>query len=96
MQIELSKLHVGADTKQCGGTRHERVVGWKRDVTSFNQFHDFVLLAFVLQLQVLRVEIEGRIRVVVDIEVHLVAHLGIHREIDFLVEVEAGHLAITF
>ena len=89
LQVEFSKLQVGADTEQCGGTRHERVVGWKRNVTRFNQFHDFVLLTFVLQFQVLRVEIESGIRVVVDVEVHLVTHLRVHREVDFLVELEA-------
>ena len=95
LQVEFSKLQVRTDTEQGGGTRHERVVGWKRDVTCFNQFHDFVLLALVLQFQVLRVEVEGRIRVVVDVEVHLVAHLRVHREVDFLVEVETRHLAVA-
>ena len=48
-----------------------------------------------MQFEVLRVEVEGRFGVVVEVEVHLVAHLAVDAEIDFLVEIEAEHLAVA-
>ena len=43
----------------------------------------------------MRVEVEGGIGVVVQVHVHLVAHLTIQTQVDLLVEVETGGLAVT-
>ena len=53
---------------------HERRVGGERHVAALDELDDLVLLAVILQLHVLRVEVEGGVGVVVEVHVHLVAH----------------------
>ena len=48
-----------------------------------------------MQLEILSVEVESRFRIIVKVEVHLVAHLAVDADIDFLVEIEAEHLAVA-
>ena len=95
LQLELTKLHIRADTKQAAGTLDERVVGGERDIASLNEFDDFVLLALVAQLQVLGIPVGGGIGVVVERHVDLIAHLTRHIDIDFLVEVDGLGLTVA-
>ena len=95
LQLQLAKLHVGAQTEQTAGTLHQRVVRGERHVTALHQFDDFVLLALVAQLQVLRVEVEGGIGVVVQRHIDLVAYLTRHVQVDLLVEVHRCRLTVT-
>ena len=95
LQLQPAELHVRADTEQAGGALYQRVVRREGHVTGLHELDDLVLLAVVFQLQVLRVEVEGGISVVVQVHVHLVAHLAVHVQVDFLVKVEGGRLAVT-
>ena len=95
LQVQLAELKVGANAEQRGGTLNQRVVGRERDVTGFNQLHDLVFLTLIFQFQVLRVEVKGGVCVVTQVEVHLVADLGVHRQVYFLVEIEAGGFAVA-
>ena len=95
LQLQLAELHVGTDAEKAAGTLHQRVVRGEGDVAGLDELDNLVLLAVVLQLQVLCVEVEGGVGVVVEVEVHLVADLGIGTEVDFLVEVEARGLTVT-
>ena len=65
LQFQLAELHVGAYTEQTGGALYQRVVAGEGDVTSLDELDDFVLLAVIVQLQVLRVKVEGGVGVVV-------------------------------
>ena len=67
-------------------------VGGHADVAAFDEFDDLVLLAVVLQFHLLGVHVHGGFGVVVDVHVHLVAHLTCDAEVDLLVEVEAEGL----
>ena len=95
MQFQFAKLHVSADTKQARGSFYQRVVRGEAYISALHQFDDFVFLAVILQFHVLCVEVKGGIRVVVQVHVHLVAHLAVHVQVDFLVEVKTGGLAVT-
>ena len=95
LQFQLTKLHIGTDTKQAAGTLDERVVGGERDIAGLNEFDDFVLLALVAQLQVLGIPVGSGIGVVVERHVDLIAHLTRHIDIDFLVEVDGLGLTVA-
>ena len=95
MQLQLAKLHVCTYTKQAAGTFYQRVIRGEGDVTRFNELDNLVFLAFVAQLQVLAIKVEGSIGVIVQRHIHLVAHLTRDVDIDFLVEVNGLGLAIT-
>ena len=56
------------------------------------EFDDFILLAVVFQFQGLLVEVYRGIRVVVQLQVDLVAHATLHVQVDFLVEVKSEGL----
>ena len=88
-------MHVSTETKETGGSLHQRVVRWEGHAACLHQFDYLVFLAFVFQFQVLRVEIEGRIRVIAQVHVHLVAHLSVHAQVYLLVEVQAGGPAVS-
>lgn len=86
LQLEFAKLHIGSNTKQTAGAFDERRVGREGDVARLNEFDDFIFLAVVLQFHVLCIEIEGSIGVVIQVHVHLIAHLSVDVEIDFLIK----------
>ena len=94
LQLQFAKLHVRTDTKQAAGTLHQRVVRGEGDVTCLHQLDNLVFLAFVAQLDVLRVEIEGSVGIVVQRHVHLVAHLTRHVQVDLLVEVDGFGITV--
>ena len=95
LELELAKLHVGSDTKEAAGSLDERGVGWEGYVARLHELDDLVLLAIILQLHVLRIIVEGGIGVIVQVHVHLVAHLTVHVEVDFLVKVHHRGLAVA-
>ena len=74
---------------------HQRVVRWEGDVTCLHQLDNLVLLAVVLQLQALGVKLKGGVGVVVQLQVHLVAHASIDAQVDFLVKVEGRGLTVA-
>ena len=90
---QFAELQVGAQAEQAAHTRHQPHVAGKRHIAGLYEFDDIILLAVILEFEVLRVIVEGGLGVVVEVHVHLVAHLSRKREIDFLVEVETKGLA---
>ena len=95
LQLELAKLPVAADAEECRSTVYERRVAGEGDVARLYELDDLVFLAVVLQLHVLRVEVEGGVGVVVEVHVHLVAHLAVDTEVDLLVEVHLRRLTVA-
>ena len=95
LQLEFAKLQVGAQAEERAGALHERRVAGERYVTAFHELYDLILLAVVLQLHVLRVEVEGGVGVVVQVHVHLVAHLTVDVEVNLLVEVHRCLVAVA-
>ena len=95
LQRQLAKLHVGAYAEEARCAVNERIVRGEGDVAGLHQLDNLVFLAVVLQLQVLRVEVERRIGVVVQVHVHLVAHLSVDAQVDFLVEIEGGGVTVA-
>ena len=95
LQLEFAKLHIGSNTKQTAGTFDERRVGREGDVARLNEFDDFIFLAVVLQFHVLCIEIEGGIGVVIQVHVHLIAHLSVDVEIDFLIKIHHRRLSVA-
>ncbi len=79
LQLEFSKLHIGSQTEEAAGTLDKRRVAREGNVARLNQLDDFILLAVILQLHVLRIIVEGGIGVVIQVEVHLVANLTVFR-----------------
>ena len=95
LQFEFAKLHIGSYTKQTAGTLDERRVGREGDVARLNEFDDFIFLAVVLQFHVLCIKIEGSIGVVIQIHIHLIAHLSVDVEIDFLIKIHHRRLTVA-
>ena len=89
---ELAELHGGLDTEQGRAASYERRPGGHAHVTGLDVLDNFVLLALVLQFEVLGVEVESGIGIVVHVERHLVAHLGRDRSLYLFVKVEIGFL----
>ena len=77
LQFQLAELEVCAQTEQTAHTRNQTHVAGEGYISCLDELDDFVLLAIVLQLHVLRVEVEGGFCVVIQIQVYLVAHLTI-------------------
>ena len=92
LQFQFPELYVGTQTEQAAYAWHQAHVAGERYVTGFNEFDNLVFLAVVLQLHHLRVKVEGSLRIVVQVQVDLVAHLTVHAQVNFLVEVEAYSL----
>ena len=95
LQLQLAELPVGAQAEERCSAVDKRVVRGERDVAGLDELDDLVLLALIFQLEVLCVEVEGGVGVVVEVHVHLVAHLTVDREVDLLVEVEGRRLAVA-
>ena len=93
--LKFAELHVGANAEERRCAANERRVGGHGDVARLDELDDFVFLAFVAQLEVLCVEVEGGFGVIVKVEVHLVAHLAVDAEIYLLVEIKAEYLAVA-
>jgi len=95
LQLELAKLHVGAQSEQAAGPLHQRRVAGERHIARLYELDDLVFLAVILQFHVLRVDIHRGIGVVIQVHVHLVAHLAVDVQIDFLVEIHRRCLAVA-
>ena len=93
LHLQLAELEVGAQTEEAADAWHQAHIAGERHVASLDEFHNFVFLSVVLQLHVLLVEVKGSLGVIVQVQINLVAHLAVHREIDFLVEVKAERLS---
>ena len=95
LQLQLAELQVGAQSEEARSALDETGIRGERHVSTLNELHDFVFLSIVFQLQVLRVEVHRGLGVVVEVHVHLVAHLSVDAQVDFLVEVHRGGLAVS-
>ena len=95
LQLEFSKLHIGSQTEEAAGTLDKRRVAREGNITRLNQLDDFILLAVILQLHVLRIVVEGGIGVVIQVEVHLVANLTVQIQINLLIEVHHRGLSVA-
>ena len=83
----LAELQFALHTEQLLCTRDEGAVEREVDVTGFQELDDFVFLALVFQCELVLV-VEGRLGVLVDVVVDLVADFGHHVELDVLLEDE--------
>ena len=95
LQLQLAELQVGAESEEARRTLDKTGVGGERNVSAFHELHNLVFLSVVFQLQVLRVEVHRGLGVVVQVQVHLVAHSTVHAQVDLLVEVHRGRLAVA-
>ena len=95
LELQFTKLHIGSDTKQRGGATYQRVIGREGDTTQLHQFDDLIFFSFILQLQVLRIKIEGSIGIVVEVHIDLITHLTIDAQIDLLIEIEGLGISVT-
>ena len=95
LQFQFAKLHVGSQSEERAGSLHERGVAGEGDVAGLYELDDLVLLTVVFQFKVLCVIVKGRVGVVVEVHVHLIAHLAVHVEVDLLVEVHRRRLAVA-
>ena len=83
----VAEFQLALDTEQLLRSCDEGAVEREADVAGFQELDDLVFLALVFQVQLVLV-VEGRLRVLVDVEVDLVADFGHHVELDVLVEHE--------
>ena len=65
LQFQLAELHVGAHSEQRAGPFYQRRVRGERHVACLDELYNLVFLAFVAQLDVLGVKVEGGVGVVV-------------------------------
>ena len=93
LQLEFAELQVGAYAEERCRPPDERAVGRHTHVARFEQLDYLVLLALILQLDLLGVKVKRRVGVVVEVHVNLVADLSVDVDVDFLVEVKAPVLA---
>ena len=95
LQLQFAKLQVGAHTKERTGTLDERGVGGKGHIARLYQLNDFVFLSLIAQFDVLGVKVKGGIGVVVQVQVHLVAHLAIEVQVYLFVKVKRLGLPVS-
>ena len=93
---EFAKLHLGLDTEERCTTLDERRPRGHTHVSRLYELDYLVLLAFILQLEVLGIEVEGCIGVVGHVKLHFVAHRRINSGLNLLVEVEIGLSACIY
>ena len=94
-QLEFAKLHVGAHAEEGGGTADEGRLRGHAHVARLDELDDFVFLAFVAELQVLRVEVESGLGIVGKVHVYLIPHFSVEAQVYFLVEIKAEDLAVA-
>ena len=87
LQFQLTKLHIGSDTKEATGSLDKRRIAGERHITCLNKLDNLVFLAIILQFHVLGIIIQRGIRIIVQVHIHLITHLTIHIEINLLIEV---------
>ena len=92
---EFTKLQLGFDTEKRCAASYERRTGGHAHITRLYVLYYFVFFAFVGELQVLIVEVEGGAGVVAHVELHLVAYRGVDVGLYLLIEVEIGLAACS-
>ena len=95
LQLEFAKLHIGSYTEKTAGALDERGVAGKGYIARLNQLDNLIFLAIILQLHVLGIVVEGGIGVVIQVHVHLIAHLSVDVEIDFLIKIHHRCLTVA-
>ena len=88
LDFQLAELQIRLDTEQRLAAPNQRTRQIHRYVSGLYRLDDIVLFAFVVELQVLLVEREGRLGVVTHVEVQLLTHLTLDARLDLLVEVK--------
>ena len=84
------ELQSRLDAEEGRGAAYQRRSGGHADVSRLDIAHYVVLRTLILKLEILRVEIEGGVGVVVEIEFHAVAHRRCHRGLYLLIEIKKG------
>ena len=84
------------NTEQRCTTRDERVAGSHRDIACLKVLHNIVLFAREGKFELRGIEVEGRLRVIIEVERHLRADGRLHVELYLFVEVEGPLVACTF
>ena len=77
----LAKFQLGFDTEKLLRTCDEGAVEREADIAGFKELDDFVFFALVFQIELVLV-VEGRLCVLVDVEVDFVADFGYHIHLD--------------
>ena len=88
-----AKLELCFDAKQRLASGDQRAVERQRYVTGFDELDDFVLFAFVFQVEFV-FKFKGSLGVVVGLKLYFVADLGQHTHLDILPEVEVYHISL--
>ena len=87
---QSAELQLAFDAKQRRATLYQRRPGGHRHITGLDTLHYIILLALVVESQVLGVEVESRVGIVGHIEVHTVAHRSINGGLYALIKIEIG------
>ena len=95
LQGKLAKLYLRVQAKQTAHAWYQTHIGWHGYVASLHQLDYLVLLTIIFQLQILSIIIKRCIRVVLQIEIHLVAHLGRNAQVYLHIKVQAKGFSAT-
>ena len=95
LKFQLAELQIRTDTEKARCTAHQGRIARESHVTALHEFHDFVFLALVFQFHILGIIVERGIGVVVQVHIHLVTHLSVDREVDFLIKIHRRGLAVA-
>ena len=88
LNTKLTELQIRLDTEQRLAAANKRTRQVHRYITCLNTLNDIVLLALVIQLQILLVERERGLGVVTQVEIQLRTHLTLNTRLNLLVEIE--------
>ena len=95
LQGKLTKLYLRVQAKQTAHTRYQTHIGWHGHVASLHQLDYLVFLAIVFQLQVLSIIVKRCIRIILQIEIHLVAHFGRNAQVYLHIKVQTKGFSAT-
>ena len=94
---QVAEFELGLDTKEALAAGNQRAVQRERNVTELHKLQDVILLAVVLELNLVGFGGDGQlVSGIVQVEFDFVADFGKQVELDVLVKVELQLLALLY
>ena len=95
LHAQLAKLQIRLNTKQRRTSLYQTAIQVHRHITRLYRLNNIILFPLEIQFQVLLIKAERRLRIIVHIEVQLIAHLTIHTQLNLLIKIEYVIIART-
>ena len=95
LHAQLAKLQIRLYTKQRRTSLYQTAIQVHRHITRLYRLNNIILFSLEIQFQVLLIKTKRRLRIIVHIEVQLIAHLAIHTQLNLLIKIEYVIIART-